>query len=727
MILYGKSNLNTISCNMFNYNDYGIGLYDTSSNNIFCNSFNHNSKSSIISENSINTWSSPEKIVYIYNGSYHLDFMGNYYSGNAEKDADNNGIIDIAYDLPGSEPDDQNSLTENLAKYKFFDGTNDNSDNKFLFLEVPETATESINSQTIQCKIVLNKPVNDILIVSLLSNDLSEVIVPSSITITKNSLFADFDAIIVDDDVIDGTQQVSITVSASGYTPISAQIKIMDNDTQNHAPIINEQFFEINENSPDNYNVGTVLANDADNDLLSFYIHNDCNCPFDIDINTGELYVNEASQIDYEKITFYHITIQVSDGKSVSSSKITINIKNLNDNKPLINNQTFVINVNSENNLEFATIKAEDADYDILDFSIIEGNLDNIFSISNQNGKLIINDNSKLENDYTYELIVETTDGLYKESAMITIKTISDNLIYPPSLVSPDNEVSQLSISPTFVIDYSIDIDDIFHDRTQWQISNEYTFYSSSLIIDIISETELKSYLLAPFILDENKTYYWRTRFYDNQGLISNWSEIYSFSTLTTNSDLNNNGIPDDQEVLDENIDLDNDNIVDYSQSNMKCLRSVVDQTVFSIKINSNENKLLSTRTIHPESITIVNHQVSNSPEVILYLKIESQLGNIVIIDVYASNPIPTNAIWYQYNLQDEWIDYSEYATFNSDRKQIRFTLKDGAFGDMDNLQNGIIVFPSGYSFINHTEKNSNSFPKDTDDDGNCFMNTLSY
>jgi PKD repeat protein len=80
---------------------------------------------------------------------------------------------------------------------------------------------------------------------------------------------------------------------------------------------------------------------------------------------------------------------------------------------------------------------------------------------------------------------------------------------------------------------------------------------SSSCVLDITSSVHLTSLPVPHLVLDEGTTYYWAARFFDNNGNVSEWSDVYSFTTLTTTDDQNGNGIPDSQENY--RVDLDGD------------------------------------------------------------------------------------------------------------------------------------------------------------------------
>jgi hypothetical protein len=66
--------------------------------------------------------------------------------------------------------------------------------------------------------------------VSLSSGDTSEVTVPSIITIAEGQTSSTFDLIVVDDDLVDGVQELVILSEADGYPSSQAIISVNDND-----------------------------------------------------------------------------------------------------------------------------------------------------------------------------------------------------------------------------------------------------------------------------------------------------------------------------------------------------------------------------------------------------------------------------------------------------------------------------------------------------------------
>jgi len=99
------SNDNTISGNTCNSNRvYGLSLHSSNYNIIYLNNLSNNSDGNTgVSASTTNTWNSPTLIFYNYTGgSYHKNYLGNYYSDYAGTDGDGNGIGNSAYTEGGT-------------------------------------------------------------------------------------------------------------------------------------------------------------------------------------------------------------------------------------------------------------------------------------------------------------------------------------------------------------------------------------------------------------------------------------------------------------------------------------------------------------------------------------------------------------------------------------------------------------------------------------------------
>lgn len=97
-----------------------------------------------------------------------------------------------------------------------------------LTVDVPEIAREGEGLLPLRGTVRASAPVGKNVIVSLSSDDLTEVTVPESVTISRGKTSAPFDLTIRNDVVIDGPQTVTITASVPGWTSGSDTLVVLD-------------------------------------------------------------------------------------------------------------------------------------------------------------------------------------------------------------------------------------------------------------------------------------------------------------------------------------------------------------------------------------------------------------------------------------------------------------------------------------------------------------------
>ncbi|WP_254512303.1 cadherin domain-containing protein [Anatilimnocola floriformis] len=121
---------------------------------------------------------------------------------------------------------------------------------------------------------------------------------------------------------------VSVT-DAGGLTAINNMTINVTN--LNEAPIVASQSFSIAENSPNGTLAGTVLAFDMDQaDSKTFTITaGNLTGAFAINANTGAIRVADSVLLDYESVSSFALTVQVTDNGSPalsSTATVTINV-----------------------------------------------------------------------------------------------------------------------------------------------------------------------------------------------------------------------------------------------------------------------------------------------------------------------------------------------------------------------------------------------------------------
>ena len=186
-----------------------------------------------------------------------------------------------------------------------------------------------------------------------------------------------------------------------------------DDEPMNAAPTIEAQTFSVAENAGVDAAVGTVAAQDAQNDELTFAITEVSRSDaFAINAGTGAITV--AGDLDHETTAAYTLTVQVSDGSLTADAEVTINVTDVNE-APVITAQTapFSIEENAAAGTAVGTVAATDQDEgdDDLTFAITNGNTNEAFQIDNM-GAITVKTPAALdfETTPTFTLTVQVSD-----------------------------------------------------------------------------------------------------------------------------------------------------------------------------------------------------------------------------------------------------------------------------------------------------------------------------
>ena len=234
-------------------------------------------------------------------------------------------------------------------------------------------------------------------------------------------------------------------------------------------------------------------------------------------------------------------------------------------------------------------------------------------------------------------------------------------------------------------------------------------------------------------VLDAKKDFSWRVRFYDDHSQASEWSVFGYFTTLQNISDLNENGVPDSQEV-DPNVDLDGNGIPDADELNIK-----------NVKVKDKKDKLIGLGTHDaPKAVNIISLQSTDPSDQQLYPEMTAPPGIMpfglidfkVLVEtpgdqaeltIYFSQEVPPGSVWYKYDsVQNTWIEFYDYAVLSPNRMSLRLYLQDGGPGDADGVANGVIVDPSG--LVSPSSLDTSALENDSSvssGSNGCFINSL--
>jgi len=278
----------------------------------------------------------------------------------------------------------------------------------------------------------------------------------------------------------------------------------------------------------------------------------------------------------------------------------------------------------------------------------------------------------------------------------------------PPILLMPDNRAI-VGLSPRLETDQFDDPNaNDRHSKTRWQITRAF---DGVCVFDVTTSVSLTSISLPNQILEEDTEYLWKVKHIDSHDDASEWSEEREFATDLGLHDLDNNGVPDDQEVM-ETIDLDADGTMDKIQNDIKCVNvdSAGAQMCISIRGAENVYSIFSLAVEDPAASQPTSLGKPNFIEFGLldFKVLVDNPGDETRVTIYLSKPAFKQGNCFKYDpVNAVWLDYSGYTEFSSDRREVYLILKDGGFGDADGVANGIIVDP--LAFGSETDPNGSS------------------
>ncbi|MGD9213129.1 MAG: choice-of-anchor Q domain-containing protein, partial [Desulfobacteraceae bacterium] len=282
-------------------------------------------------------------------------------------------------------------------------------------------------------------------------------------------------------------------------------------------------------------------------------------------------------------------------------------------------------------------------------------------------------------------------------------------------LISPEDQQTNLSILPTLKSGYDSGAVKGQHSATFWQIATDEDFVYKVLQI---TSSKFKTRLPVPNgTLDEDMTYYWRVCYLDTDGATWAWSETRSFTTLTqAYTDDDNDGVPDDEEVTDDDIDLDADGNADKDQLDMKVIQVPGNAGSMGIKAGEHAAGIEFLSNVDTEEITETENKPVKFPRGFYNFRlVVDEPGATATATIYFSTPLPRRVGWHKYDRVNGWENYGDHVVISEDLRSVTLTFVDGGFGDADGVANGMIVDPSGPAF-------SGDFLWET---SGCFLDTL--
>ena len=192
----------------------------------------------------------------------------------------------------------------------------------------------------------------------------------------------------------------------------------------------------------------------------------------------------------------------------------------------------------------------------------------------------------------------------------------------------------------------------------------------------------------------------------DNTGMLhmaminaTDYSLTYVKGTPTIMTDGDADGVPDSQE-LPASIDLDGNGTADSVQANIKTTKTFDNTKAIGVSYDPAVlDGVVTLLAVDPSTITDMVNRPAELPFGLITFTLKlKNVGDEVMFTVHLSDQVATGTTWYKYSVAGGWQDYSAHSVLNADGRSFTITAKDGAHGDADGIQNGVIVDPGGVS-----------------------------
>ncbi|KAL5291988.1 hypothetical protein ACFFRR_011017 [Megaselia abdita] len=232
----------------------------------------------------------------------------------------------------------------------------------------------------------------------------------------------------LDYDVEDETKRVLefyVVASVKGNPLSKARVQVNLQDINDNSPMFskNEYKFKIEENLPQDTEIGKVSATDKDSGqfgVIEYVLKGFGSENFYVNKTTGILYVKHG--VDFEFQSMYSLTIVAVDGGGLESNAyVFIEILDINDNPPVFENQEYTRTIR-EGGIDFEPqfyVRAYDVDGPTQGNGKVKYAIDvehsvpgNVFHINEETGELTLSRaaNSKDTETGEYDLTVSATD-----------------------------------------------------------------------------------------------------------------------------------------------------------------------------------------------------------------------------------------------------------------------------------------------------------------------------
>lgn len=480
-------------------------------------------------------------------------------------------------------------------------------------------------------------------------------------------------------------------VSEAGTTVVNFELKRIVEDSPSSPPVVSDTIPSVSISSP----ASDIVIETGDSVFFQGNVRSG-DAPFTyrwfFDGAASDFYGQNPEDILFQEAGRYTVLFRVvdTDGDVAEDTvEITVEAKKLPEpipSEPLsaaISSPSYNITISQGETVQFKG--SVTGGKEPFSYHWTFGSIDIPESTSKNPGELVFTNAGA----YRIHFIVTDSAG-NKALSSIDVEVISDKqaVVVPkpiPCFPEPgqkiENNMPFLQIEP-----YSIPEGQI---STNWQISTDMSF--ETLIFETVKSRDIDYLPIMEMILDRHISYFWRVRFINENGEYYDWSDVSSFSiTDTATNDTNQNGIPDSQETKSI-TDIDGNGVEDKAQSNLKCIRTILGNEQLCLKTDDPHIYIESMKSLSPDTFNINQPYIEMPFGCTAFKTGVFDIGRTVSFTIYYSKVLPEEFAWYHCDYKYDCYANDEVLSQIGGR-EIHFTIQDGGKGDIDGVENGVIV-----------------------------------
>lgn len=311
------------------------------------------------------------------------------------------------------------------------------------------------------------------------------------------------------------------------------------------------------------------------------------------------------------------------------------------------------------------------------------------------------------EGTFTVTLVASISGTTISSQRTLTVQvseggTGGIEFVNPPAGIEPI-DIIDVGLMPFLVVGPFSDPENVYS-ATQYEIAFDESFAEQFVVW-----RETKSgtdddfrFEIPEFILENGPAiYYWRARFVDADGRTSDWAGPYMFTTVAVDpEDADDDGVPDNEEVDDPLAIFPG---LDPNNPMVLYVRAAMGDGYWALEGLDNVVELISLKAFTVEEGGVALPPNTEMPLGLIGYKLATvNPGDEAKVRVHFNPAAPENSAWFAFLGVEGWQEFSgSTAVFGDGMATVMLTLQDGGFGDLDGIENGIIIVPlSGFGVV---------------------------